>query len=398
MRRERHTDERMLTGLMRLVGSLMLLAVTALIVVSCGGSGDEPGGEPTPQPQPKNDIPIAFSGNLSEGESESHARTRTALSGTHTTFHVWAYKNPASGPTETVMKNYTVNYVTGTAGTTISNSSGWEYVNLQDAEGVVQGIKYWDFTASDYRFFGYAGTGVTMNYTPSETAPTSVSLSFDASVASNPQQDPVTLPLTASTPLYSKLWYKVNAGLPAQKNQPVTLQFLQPYVKVRFLFRQSESAETVFALTDMSFKPTNGTYIYIKGTFQVYYPLTGGISETWSVTHASPDIEGTDYLTAFTQNYYEAAAGETIPAIIAGEKMWYVVLPAVDQGTYTLSVKVNNEPRNVVVPAQYMNWQPGYEYTYIFKVTDAGGVEIDAVQSAFAPWSYHEKDYPVYNW
>ena len=72
--------------------------------------------------------------------------------------------------------------------------------------------------------------------------------------------------------------------------------------------------------------------------------------------------------------------------------------PAVDQGTYTLSVKVNNEPRNVVVPAQYMNWQPGYEYTYIFKVTDAGGVEIDAVQSAFAPWSYHEKDYPVYNW
>ena len=411
MRRERFTDKRMLTGLKRLVGSLLLLAVTVLIVVSCGGSDDTPDTPNPPVPQqPKTDIPIAFSGSLSEGESESHARTRattTPLSATHQTFYVWAYKNPASGSTETVMKDYTVNYVSGSAGSTSSNSTGWEYVNQQASSGTEQSIKYWDFTATDYRFFGYAGTNVKKTYTPNETAPTSVSLSFDASVASNPQQDPVALPLDASTLLYSKLWYKANGELPAQKDLPVTLQFLQPYVKVRFMFRQSESAETVFALTDMNFRPTpptgSGTQkeIATEGTFSVTYPMSGAMTEDWSVPPASVTAtlnhvtEG-EYK-GFTQDYYEAASDAT-DEVKAAQKMWYVVLPAKDQGTYTLSVKVNNELRNVVVPAQYMNWQPGYEYTYIFKITDPGGVELDGVQVGFSPWTEITGSKDIYNW
>ena len=391
-----HTTGSRVADLMRLVSMLLLSVLTALAVVSCGGSGDEPGGDPAPVPNEP--MPIVFSGNLSEGESESHARTRATtnpLSATHQTFHVWAYKNPASGSTETVMRDYTVNYVSGSAGTTTSNSSGWEYVN----QGTEQSIKYWDFKAEDYRFFGYAGSTVSTDaphYHCTIESNGSVSISFDASVASNPQQDPVTLPLNASTPLYSKLWYKEKAALPAQKDLPVTLQFLQPYVKVRFLFRQSESAEAVFTLKDMSFGPTDDDdiKIYTNGTFQVTYPLTGGTSETWLVT---PGTEETDYLTAFTQDYYVAdpAADDDIKA---GEKMWYVVLPASDQGTYTLSVKVNNELRNVVVPAQYMNWQPGYEYTYIFKITDPGGVELDGVQVGFSPWTEITGSKDIYNW
>ena len=157
------------------------------------------------------------------------------------------------------------------------------------------------------------------------------------------------------------------------------LEFLKPYVKVRFLFRQSESAETVFVLTGQSFKPTDATKtIATAGTFSVTYHLTGtATEESWSVTdnESLPSDEG-----------------------FKVDDRWYVVLPAKNQGTYTLSVSVNNDPRTVVIPAQYMEWQPGYEYTYIFKITDAGGVELESVQAGFNPWTVRTGEREIYNW
>ena len=382
-----------MAGLLRPASILLLSALTALTVVSCGGSDDDATPEPL-LPQPKGDIPIAFSGSLSEEKSESHARTRattTPLSDTHQTFYVWGYKNLSTATTENVMQSYSVNYVSGSAGTTTSNSNGWEYVNQQPTNGIEQSIKYWDFTATDYRFFGYAGSGVTPAYSSSGDANhPSVSLSFgvDATTAN-------LTTLTSATTLYSKLWYKTGAAI-ASDISPVALEFLQPYVKVRFMFRQSESAETVFILTGQSFRPTNAEKkIYTKGTFTITYPLTGAMEESWSVT---PGSESTDYLTAFTQDYYEAALDETDASILARQRMWYVVLPAVNQGTYTLLVNVNNDPRTVVVPAQYMEWQPGYEYTYIFKITDPGGVELESVQAGFNPWTVRTGEREIYNW
>ncbi|MBR7031214.1 MAG: hypothetical protein IKI06_08280, partial [Prevotella sp.] len=393
-----------MAGLMRSASILLLSAMSTVVLLSCGGSGDEPAPDPV-DPQPKG-TPIAFSGSLSEGQSENHARTRATttnpLSATHQTFHVWAYKNPATGSTETVMKNYTVNYVTGTAGTTTSNSSGWEYVNLLDAAGVVQGIKYWDFTASDYRFFGYAGTGVTDD-TPdySESGKVKLKLNADASTAD--------LSDLSGATLYSKLWYKANSALPSQKNNPVTLEFLQPYVKVRFMFRQSESAETVFTLTGKNFAPTTSSVkINVKGTFTVTYPLSGDplsgatITESWAVTPKPSGTAGTDYLTAFTQDYYEDDDDPETQADPNARK-WYVVLPAhaTDQGDYTLSVTINNEPdpRTVVVPQQYMNWLPGFEYTYVFKITDSGGITFDGLEVVkITPWTSIDDEREVYNW
>ena len=77
----------------------------------------------------------------------------------------------------------------------------------------------------------------------------------------------------------------------------------------------------------------------------------------------------------------------------------YTVIPTPDgQGTYTLTVNVDGDPKTAVVPAEFMTWQPGYVYTYIFKVHVDGTVTIDAVQSAFAPWSVKSENYTVYNW
>jgi hypothetical protein len=69
-----------------------------------------------------------------------------------------------------------------------------------------------------------------------------------------------------------------------------------------------------------------------------------------------------------------------------------------DQGSYTLSVKINTADKTAVVPAEYMRWLPGYSYTYIFKITDEGGVEIGGVEFAVTPWTELEANRMVYNW
>lgn len=393
-----------MAGLLRPASILLLSALTALAVLSCGGSDDTSTPEPPVPPQPKADTPIVFSGSLSEDKSESHARTRATtalLSDTHQTFYVWGYKNLNATTTENVMQNYTVNYVSGSAGTTTSNSNGWEYVNQQPSGGTEQSTKYWDFTASDYRFFGYAGNGVTVDDT---SLPTSVDFSFDVNATTANLET-----LTATTPLYSKLWYNTGEAI-SDNIQPVQLVFLQPYVKVRFLFRQSESPETIFTLSGITFGPTTpdppavAKTIALTGTFTVTYPLSGITTkeETWAVAPTSPGTADTDYLTAFTEDYYvfveDAFNREDVPATQAGEKKWYIVLPAKNQGTYTLTVFVNGEERNVVVPAQYMNWQPGYEYTYVFKITERGTVELEGLQAAFIPWYTDDAEHPIYNW
>ena len=204
--------------------------------------------------------------------------------------------------------------------------------------------------------------------------------------------------------LYSKLSYRANSALSSQKNTPVTLEFLQPYVKVRFMFRQSAPSDVVFTLTGKSFAPTtSGVKINVKGAFTVTYPLSGTTTtETWAVNPATSDIEGTDYLTAFTQDYYEDDDDPSTP-VDDNARKWYVVLPAhaSDQGDYTLSVTINNEPdpRTVIIPQQYMDWLPGFEYTYIFKITDAGGITFDGLEVVkIAPWTTIDDNRKVYNW
>ena len=46
----------------------------------------------------------------------------------------------------------------------------------------------------------------------------------------------------------------------------------------------------------------------------------------------------------------------------------YTVFPAPEgQSDYKMTVSVDGEPKTAIVPAQFMTWLPGYQYTYIFK-------------------------------
>lgn len=71
---------------------------------------------------------------------------------------------PGVPSTTTVYDNYQVNWVTNTANTTTSNTNDWEYVGLPflapstlvNSDGVLQSIKYWDYSAAQYDFIAYS--------------------------------------------------------------------------------------------------------------------------------------------------------------------------------------------------------------------------------------------------
>ena len=102
-------------------------------------------------------MPISFGGLMQEEQAVT--RTATPLSETATEFKVWGYKNMTYsadnyGGLQTVFPGYTVRWEAGTASTTVTNSSNWEYILPSPFE---QTVKYWDWGAKAYRFFAVTG-------------------------------------------------------------------------------------------------------------------------------------------------------------------------------------------------------------------------------------------------
>lgn len=375
---------------MRLAGVLLLSAWTMLAVVSCGSSdGDDPD-SPTPN---KPDTPIAFF--AFQQDEQSITRAAGLEDEGITTFTVYGYKNMeysdgsgTYGDLQNVFPGYRVTWKANTANTTTSNSDGWEYVNKQTGSEPEQSIKYWDWSAKAYRFFGLTQAAVQDAVSWTETENPGGNPSFSATV------DATTLAGISAAPYFSHLWFSTGnpTNFPTRQfGKPVQLEFLQPFAKVRIMFI---AADQTVVLADLisddpvfTFGPTSPeNKIVLKGTFTVTYPLTGtGTTETWTVTTAT---NGVERLALTESNYIDT-------------KYWYRVLPAKanDQGIYKLMISVNGEEKPCYVPAEYMEWLPGYSYTYIFKIVDEGGVAFGGVISAYTDWQTgKEADYSIYNW
>ena len=365
------------------------------------GCSSESTEAPAEGPTVETGTAIAFTAN----QDEERTVTRAGLEEVGIkTFTVWAYKNTdfeeGSNPInytskQQVIPGYYVRWTSNSAYTTTSNTNGWEYVNQQTPGQLEQTIKYWDWGAKAYRFFGMAG-GRDGSYKVSEVN--------GANGASGNDEFVVTIDVNASTdydaegmPYYSRLWFSDGNTGEGHKafGKPVTLEFVKPLTKVRFMFTYEDPNDANYTvLSNKNFGPTPPTdpedpqpRIYQKGTMTVTYPLTGTATEEDEVvTHTD------DGLPALVQDYYEE------PNDLNARK-WYTVLPAPHQGSYTLTVTVNGQEHAVVVPAEFMSWLPGYQYTYIFKVHVDGGVSIDSVQSAFTPWTpEYIGEHTVYNW
>ena len=354
--------------------SLIGLIILCLTLVSCGGGGNDDLAAPQTAAVNNELVPITFNG--SQGIEAAVTRASgTPLSEKAQQFHVWGYKNMTS-ETQTVFPGYQVDWVANTAYTTTSNTNNWEYVGISD-----QTIKYWDWGAKAYRFF--AVTGYTSHESNEPNGPHEFTV--DADVTN----------MTAS-PYFSRLWY--STGNPTdypdkQFGKPVTLEFVKPYARVRFIYNYVYPREGI-TLGSQEFKPTDGGKIYRKGNVKVTYPLSGeAIKESYSLEDTNPSDEA--HLAAFTEDFDPE---DDTKVYTTCDKGWYPVLPNPTQGSYTLTVRINDVEKTAVVPAEYMKWLPGYSYTYIFKITDAGGVEIGWVDYKVTKWTEMEVSKSVYNW
>lgn len=380
------------------------MAIAALLCTACSHGSDvlESGGVSVPAPQPTTQTAITFSGQQGEEQAVNSGagarayepnranragatRAGTPLSDAGVTrFTVWGYKNmsydegtgayDADGTTlQTVFPGYQVKWGINSAATTTTNSHGWEYILTEEPE---QTIKYWDWAARAYRYFAVTGSS-----SHTDNAPSGHEFTFAA--------DCSTAEALEATPYFTRLWFSTgNAGVYPTKQfgKPVQLEFLKPFARVRFLFNYSYAQEGI-RLKKNEFKPTDGSDIALVGTVKVHYPLTGTATREWYTTTPKAEPTSGEVLDAFTEEY-----------VPEGTEKWYTVLPRTSQDSYTLSVDLNGSTKTCVVPAQYMTWLPGYSYTYIFKITELGGVEIEGMQAAITDWSEMAGEHSVYNW
>ena len=193
----------------------------------------------------------------------------------------------------------------------------------------------------------------------------------------------------------------------------MVLQFLKPFARVRFLFTFVEGLNIGREkLGHIAFGPSenldngeaNDVIISTAGTVTVSYPLKGtGTTETWTTTNTT-GIKLFDIDSYVAPNPADIPDGYPINSQPTSwpntPDKWYTVLPNSTQGSFTAQVSVvSDEIKKVVIPAEYMQWKAGFEYTYKFKITESGGITIDIVQVAINDWSNrHYSDHTVYNW
>ena len=379
-----------LRGVMRVMGPMGPMGLMGLIgliglIGLLGCSADDEAGS--------RETPIVFTGDRQAEEQVTRGnanatRAVTPLYELEKTFTVYGAKNgdynAATGSYasyQTVFQGYTVRWLNNSVATTTTNSRGWEYVNQQLPGALEQTVKFWDYSADAYRFMAVTGSGVTPTTTTADGVTVS-RLTFEAN-ATNPE----------TMPYYSHLWFSNNKN---DYGKPVTLVFVKPLCRVRFMFTFENPADAADTeLSGKSLARSDGKNIMTGGKVYVDYPLTGtATAETLSID------DNASGLSELTKDYYTVEdPKETDENLIAGKEYWYTLLPAPDgQGTLTLTVSVNGDPKTTVVPKEYTKWLPGYEYTYIFKVHVDGGVSIDKVQSAFTDWIEHVGSHEIYNW
>ncbi len=379
---------------------LFLLALLTACCMACSGSGSDDGTDPVePTPPPAvNEKAISFSSGLQEeqevtsGGSGANSMTRASgLETSATSFIVYGYKNDGYDTGsytsyQTVFPGFTVNWTDETANTTTSNTHDWEYVGVTTE----QTIKYWDFSAKAYRYFAYAlGTATADPATPVVPVTAGTVGGTPAVQTLSATVDASTDATIAAAPYFSELWFSTGhaADYPdKQFGQPVQLVFKKPFAQVTVKFMDSQGLQWAHdKIGSFSFKPSDSQYkVAEKGLFTVTYPLTG--SETKEQFTATPTSDGC------------LDAGITGTSVSSCTK---TVLPTGSSlGTFTVAVTLDGyEEKTAVVPAEYTNWKPGYEYTYIFKVSVDSDIVLEIVLVAVRRWTEGiVSSHHVYNW
>ena len=352
----------------------------ALCLLSCSHSGQD-----DPFIPGTSESGIAFGGNSGKWQeagsrawSQIGARAgegETGLETLFSSFRVWGFKTKTdthqdggngTAVIQKVMEGYLVDWDKAT--------NGWEYIGKQNTFlNTTQTIKYWDYSASSYRFMAYAYNDKT----------TELTASTDANLSNTTFRIPYAFSNDATsttTPYISELWASNNQSTGQNKyGDQVKLTFAPLIAKVRFKFKYAEGQEP--KITDISFKDSRwqkdatGKLQWttakeditpIEGTIVISYPLSETntqVLKSWENPIVGP-LE-------LTIPYEEEK--DAIHQTSTYQKWYY--MPPMDianykQGTYIITANVNGNPVSATVDSKYTQWEAGCQYTYTFKISE----------------------------
>lgn len=355
---------------------ILIFSLLGLFLFSCSQS--EPDEPIVPEPD-NTQTSIAFS---SSNNNWQDAKTKAAGNGLETifqTFRTWGYKTTTNSPNpsspQIVMDGYKMSYNQGSAGSSTTNTADWEYAGIENPiSATLQTIKYWDYSATSYRFFAYSpfNPDVKTSVSSGDNATATLSFNFEYSEAAT----------ATSTPYASRLWLASPSSTSPAYGSCVTLTFAPIIAKVRFRFTYPDGTTNV-AISNIKFRdsrfvdtPANAD-TPLRGTIDAAYPLTGIPVGTFpTLTMSKSEAADASGLLVLTTPYEEAGDQIHILKDPTLYNKWYYVPPLAnipyEQGAYTITINIGGKTVSATVPAQYMQWKAGCQYTYIFKLSDTG--------------------------
>ena len=298
---------------------------------------------------------------------------------------------------------------------TTSNTSGWEYVGAKDASNLGTGkitltkdqtIKYWDYSASEYRFV--AGSPIAAfkyNTTWNETTGTHITDVNVTGLAGHIEANNTTTALKTD-PVYIADPVKV---VKDNYKYPVTFSFKRHQSMVRVGLYETIPG---YSITDIKFyaydtdgttlKVSTGNNVILTSATADYFvggsDITGTVTYDWT-SAAKPSYTYT-YNTGLTksQNWYAGklstlatTSSESKVDILYGtdkdmsDKGYFTVLPTPSATTanaivikcdYTLNADdhsgevINVKGATAAIPAAFSKWEANTRYTYLFKISD----------------------------
>lgn len=375
-------------------GYLIIAAIASVALVSC--SNEEFVGELDPGSGSVNQGQITFgtfTPRITRAEGAEAAQqlgnsfnvyaTKTVSGTTSNVFAKNTYAETTANETSSA-NPYVVTWATGTAGTTTSNTSNWEYVTDD------QTIKYWDYAASQYDFVAYKATvgnptitkyrttGFTITATAAQLAGLYIAdkVTLKSNVAEQVDNNP-----TKPASDYNKIGdiVKFTFRNAATKVRLGIYETIPGYDVKNVRFRPAASEFTATTDKAQLSGSFNGTSSAASGTYNVTYNATTGIAE-FDNTAASAN----NYFDFGTFASASTALGttSTSPMWASGSADYQGVFPNTDNVAnmtlyvdYDLVNATSGETIHVtgakaVVPAAYMSWKPNYAYTYLFKISD----------------------------
>lgn len=336
---------------------------------------------------------IRFCTDMAE---QGQGLTRTAT--LENDFTVYGYKYDAEGESE-VFPGWTVKHINGNV---------FDYIGVNG-----QTIKFWDPSATTYRFWAYTGNdwaadaenkSITIANRRLHVGRTGNAAEYE-SIDNN---------------LYSTLCLRE-----AENTSIVQLKFNHIFsqVGIYFYYEDMQPGVASVQIKNVRFAPVatagKADRIYNKGNIKVTYPTSGIDGETFTLTVADDDtrpcldfcvtsaLAGSNGRGAANAIQAEIPNGvcDLILPDMPGEDLTRATEPVLNKFYYPLPMgsrnpafeltlylteldaegrELSTTKRSAVIPENFMHWQPNYVYRYYFKITEASLVTLYDVQ--IAPW------------